>query len=141
MGQLPVEPWISSLYIRSMNCRIRRLGALVTLVALSAFFAESVRASMCLPGMDVDMAFAGADANPHAAMNHGPADNSDAPPTDMPGCPLGMVGTGSSCIVILIPSTSATAIPASEAHVAGATSVASLHDLLISATQFRPPRI
>lgn len=96
---------------------------------------------MCLPGMDMDMAVAGADANPHAGMNDGPADNSDAPRTDMPECPLGMAGMGNSCIAILIASRTETTIPAPEAHVAGATSVASLHDLLISAPQFRPPRI
>ena len=125
----------------SMNRRIRLIGALVTLVALSAYFAESVRASMCLPGMDMDMAVAGADANPHAGMNHGPSDDSNAPRTDMPECPLGMAGMGSSCVPMLMPATTATTTAPFEADVVGVTSVDSLHDLLISAAQFRPPRI
>jgi hypothetical protein len=124
-----------------MTRRIRLLGALVTLVALTAYFAESVRASMCLPGMDMDMAVAGAESNPHAGMEHGTAGDPDAPRTDLPECPLGMAGMGSSCVAMLIPATAATTIGASEADVAGATSIASLHDLLISAARFRPPRI
>ncbi len=122
-----------------MTRRIRFLGALVTLVALTAYFAESVRASMCLPGMD--MAVAVAESNPHAGMEHGTGGDSDAPRTDLPECPLGMAGMGSSCVAMLIPATAATTIGASEADVAGATSTADLHELLISAAQFRPPRI
>ena len=122
-----------------MNRRIRFAGAVIALVALSAYFAESVRASMCLPGMDMGMAGEVA-ADAHANMEHGPADDSQAPSSESPQCPLGMAGAGSTCVVLLMPAMTATSLPALEADVAGAVFVDGAHDLVISATQFRPPR-
>src|SRR5690606_15167375 len=110
----------------SMNRRIRLIGALVTLVALSAYFSERVRAPMGLPGLDMRMAVARPDANPDAGMNHGPSDDSNAPRTDMPECPLGMAGMGSSCVPMLMPATTATTTAPFEADVVGVTSVDSL---------------
>ena len=122
-----------------MYRRIRLIGSLVTLVVLSAYFVESARASMCLPGMN--MAVVGADAKPHSDMDHGPAGDSTAPRTDMAGCPLGMAGMGSSCVVMLMPTATATTTAPSEADGAGISSVSNLHDLLISTARYRPPRI
>lgn len=121
-----------------MNRRIRLLGSLVTLVVLSAFLVESARASMCLPG--TSMTAAGADAKPHPDMDHGPADDSRAPHTDMAGCPLGMAGMGGTCVVMLMPMTTPATTATSEAEGVGIPPVSNLHDLLISAARFRPPR-
>lgn len=125
-----------------MNRRLRLVGALVALMALSAYFAEGVWASMCMPGMDGEApAHAAMDA--HTGMSHAahaPADDSSRPDTEAPDCPLGMAGMGSSCVVVLLPAPVESPVPSVETAAAGQSFADSLHDSLLAAAHFRPPR-
>lgn len=119
-----------------MNRRLRLLGALVALLAFSAYFAEGVWASVCMPGMDDAAAAHATDA--HAGMNHGaPSPSDDAP---APDCPLGMTGMGSSCVAVSLPSAVEVPAPAVESSTAALTSADDVHDSLLTASHFRPPR-
>lgn len=121
-----------------MNRRIRFLGAILALVALSAYFAESVRAWLCLPGMDMNTTVE-AYSDGHAGMNHTPAQDSE-PTRGVQDCPLGMAGMGSSCTLVLLPPVTTTLRAAHVAEIGGSVFVDGLHDRLVATAQFRPPR-
>ena len=119
-----------------MNRRLRLLGALVALLAFSAYFAEGVWASVCMPGMEDGTAAHAADA--HAGMNHGaPSPSDDAP---APDCPLGMTVMGGSCVAVSLPSSVEVPAPAAESSTAALASGDDGHDSLLTASHFRPPR-
>ena len=123
-------------YSVRMNRRLRLAGALVALLALSAYFAEGVWASVCMPGMDDAAAEHAPDA--HAGMNHGaPSSPDDAP---APDCPLGMTGMGSSCVAVSLPASVDAPAPPVESSSAALTSADDVHDSLLTAGHFRPPR-
>ena len=119
-----------------MNRRLRLLGALVALLAFSAYFAEGVWASVCMPGME--NAAAAHAMDPHAGMDHGaPTPSDDAP---APDCPLGMTVMGGSCVAVSLPSTVEVPAPAVESSTAALASGDDVHDSLLTASHFRPPR-
>ncbi|HSK19807.1 MAG TPA: hypothetical protein VK912_11725 [Longimicrobiales bacterium] len=118
-----------------MNRRLRLLGALVALLAFSAYFAEGVWASVCMPGMDEAAAHA---MDAHAGMNHGAPSPSDDTP--VPDCPLGMTSMGSSCVAVSLPSSVEVPAPALESATAAVTSGDDIHDSLLTTSHFRPPR-
>jgi hypothetical protein len=125
-----------------MHRRLRLVGALVALMALSAYFAEGVWASMCMPGTDVETAAHGA-MDGHAGMSHAahaPADDSSRPDTEAPDCPLGMAGMGSSCVVVSLPASVESPVPAVVTAAVAHAFADSLHDSLLTAAHFRPPR-
>jgi hypothetical protein len=137
-----------------MTRRLRLIGALASLLAFSAYFAESVWASTCPPDGAVEHTAAhhgGADAPPVAAMTpspdsphgdgpaHGAHVPSDAQHAGMPPCPFGMAGPG-SCVSASL--AAVTAESSFAANVAGLkTGMPGEHeDLLITAVLFHPPR-
>jgi hypothetical protein len=111
---------------------------LFALVALSAYFAQSVRASMCLPGMDMGPTAAEVSVA-HAGMDHS-AERSEPVPTDGPHCPDWMNDMGSSCVVMMLPALTPPTVAGFEADARGPLFVDDLHGLLLPPTQFRPPR-
>lgn len=138
MGVSPVDDDSPFSYFAVMNRRLRLVGALVALLAFSAYFAEGVWASVCMPGMD-DAAAAHAHAmDAHADMNHGAPSPSDEAPA--PDCPLGMTSMGSSCVAVSLPSSVEVPAPAVESITAAVTSGDDIHDSLLTASHFRPPR-
>jgi len=112
---------------------------LFALVALSAYFAQSVRASMCLPGMDMGPTAAEAEPAAHAGMDHA-AQTSEPAPMDGPHCPDWMFELGSSCAVMMLPALTPPSVAGFEADARGPLFVDDLHGLLLPPTQFRPPR-
>jgi hypothetical protein len=124
-----------------MNRRLRLVGALVALLALSAYFAEGVWASVCMPGMEGTSA-EHAQADAHAAMGHtGHASAGDSrSDSDGPDCPLGMTGMGSSCVALSLPALIESSVPAAETAAAAQAFAGNLHDSLLTAGHFRPPR-
>lgn len=153
-----------------MNRRLRLVGALVALLAFSAYFAEGVWAAACLPGMEDH-----ASAHASAGMNHDSPDTSsghDSPDAhqphgashasadaaaadaaaaletpaetpnapDAPRCPLGMTGMGSTCVAASLPALVAAQVPALESSTVVLPAADALHDSLFTASHFRPPR-
>ncbi len=130
-----------------MRTRVRFLGALLALLAFSAYFAEGVWAAMCPPGMAPDApAAAEAEGKPHAGhagMHRSVPEPSDSPEhsrSDTPPCPFIAVGAGSSCVAVSLPAqgTSLQALLPTAGPVALAPG--SAHDLLLASTLFHPPR-
>jgi hypothetical protein len=123
-----------------MNRRLRVAGALLALIALSAYFAESVVAVACLPGMDHDALVLEGAA--HGSMHHdapantGPADDSRG---DAPRCPLGMAG-GGSCVALILPVAVSVDRPGAADPETALPLIEDTHDLLLVAAHFRPPR-
>jgi pimeloyl-ACP methyl ester carboxylesterase len=130
---------------RSMRSRFRTLAALLALFAFSAYFAEGVWASLCLPGAEtqVHMAMDATHHGSHAAGHHAPAQDSGDPDpsrSDAPSCPLGMTGMGSSCVVASLPASTSTIAQAAPEHAEIPLFLDSTHDRLLVASLFRPPR-
>jgi hypothetical protein len=122
-----------------MNGRIRFLAALLALVSFTAYFAEGVVASSCLPAGDV-AADARAATVSHEGRHH-PSPGPGTPESDMPQhCPLGMA-SGSSCVVpATLPSAaSATGVPAAEIEPNVTTVADAAHDAFVPPL-FHPPR-
>jgi hypothetical protein len=137
-----------------MNKRLRLIGALASLLALSAYFAESVWASTCPPDATAEHSAAhhgGADAPPVAAMTpssgsqhgdgpahgaHVPADAQDA---GTPLCPFGMAGPGSCVSASLAAATTESRFAAAVAGL-NIDMPGDHEDLLITAALFHPPR-
>jgi hypothetical protein len=127
-----------------MNQRTRVLAALLALFAFSAYFGESVWASVCPPGMETGGAPAPttSDEGSHAGMHHGLAPSAGDPdhPGNVPVCPSGMASAGSSCVAASLPAITTTlADPAPEYAVPGFF-LDGTHDRLLIALHFRPPR-
>jgi hypothetical protein len=120
-----------------MNRRLRVLGALLALLAFSAYFAEGVRAAACMPGMD-DHGAEHASVDAHAGMNHGSSGDTDEAP-DSPRCPLGMAGTG-SCVAVSLPAFVDDQGPAFESSTVLLAERDDILDSLSTAGHFRPPR-
>ena len=118
-----------------MNRRLRLVGALVALLAFSAYFAEGVWASACMPAMDDGSAAHAMDT--HAGMDHGAPPADDAP---APECPLGMTLMGGSCVAVSLPASVDVSAPAVESSSAALAAADDVHDSLLTAGHFRPPR-
>jgi hypothetical protein len=129
-----------------MNPRFRTLAALLALFAFSAYFAEGVWATLCLPGAEThaSMATDAAHHGSHAGGHHdAPAQSSgapDSPRSDAPSCPLGMTGAGSSCVAVSLPASTSTMAHAAPEHAEVPLFLDSTHDRLLVAPLFRPPR-
>lgn len=127
--------------------RSRTLVALLALITLSAFLAESAWALLCPPGMEMGGSAAGvvADAGAHTGGTHHSApapDHSDHAPSDSsdsPGCPPGMASAGTCGSGALPAATAVARAPAAEQTT---PLLLSDHtpDLLLVAGHFRPPR-
>ncbi|MBA2670054.1 MAG: hypothetical protein H0U67_06780 [Gemmatimonadetes bacterium] len=128
-----------------MNRRIRSLAALLALFALSAYFGESVWASVCPPGMDTHAVLGDGtpDEGTHAGMNHGPVQStgdSESPRSDAPVCPFGMTGAGSSCVAASLPAPTTTLADPVPGFAVPRFFLDGTHDRLLTAQHFRPPR-
>jgi hypothetical protein len=128
-----------------MRGRLRFLAALLALFAFSAYFAEGVWASLCLPGAESHAMIADnpAEHGSSAGSHHAPAQTSgesESAGSDAPPCPLGMTGAGSSCVAVSLPAVVDTMAPALPAHSVVHLLLDSTHDLLLVASHFRPPR-
>jgi hypothetical protein len=128
-----------------MSRRLRFLAALLALFAFSAYFAEGVWASLCLPGSEThtSMVVGASDHGAHAGMNHAPGESSDdpgSPRSDAPPCPLGIAGAGSSCVAVSLPAAVTTVAQVAPGYAGAPLFLDSTHDLLVVASHFRPPR-
>jgi hypothetical protein len=130
-----------------MNRRLRILAALFALFALTAYFAESVAASWCMPSMQSAHSEASADsqADPHGGLHHGhtpgePSEGSHCPHSEAPVCPVGMMGAGASCVAALLPATAETMRLAGPTYETSPLGSNQTHDRLLVTAHFRPPR-
>jgi hypothetical protein len=138
-----VSQTVGNDYFSDMRFRFRFLAALFALVALSAYFAEGVWASMCPP----ETLSAGAEAPMEQDTNGCPLGISDAPAdpseqsrSDAPVCPLGPLGVGGSCVAASLPATTAQIPPSLPEGSLLSPSPDSARDLLLALAVFHPPR-
>jgi hypothetical protein len=128
--------------------RFRRLGALLALTALSAFYAESVWAGACPPEAEHAGAAAQAsDGNHHghagtAGMHH-PVDvpeGSRPSSPEAPDCPMKFTGASGTCVAA--PLASAGSHVHAPAEPEGSVGIVPdpARDRLCSTTLFHPPR-
>ena len=119
-----------------MKRRLRRIGALLALFALSAYSVEGARAAVCVPGTDDGAPAYASDA--HAGMNHDvPSPSAEVP---APDCPLGMTGMGSSCVAASLPALADGPAPALESSTVELPVDDRIQGSLFTASHFRPPR-
>jgi hypothetical protein len=129
-----------------MKLRIR-IGGLVALLALTAYFAEGVWASACppAPAMAGVEEIVEGDADEHTCpmvLDHASSETGspEQSRSDSPVCPLGPIGASGSCVAVSLPATTATiALP----FPAGALLTLSpdrSRDLLLATALFHPPR-
>jgi hypothetical protein len=127
-----------------MRGRLRTLAALLALFALSAYFAESVMASWCMPGAETSASADGSAPGAHAGMHHGVpqggSPEAEYPDSEAPPCPFGMTGAGASCVAAPLPATSepVRAVPIAQASLL--LLLVQSPDLLLVTAHFRPPR-
>lgn len=129
-----------------MRRRTRRIAGTLALAAMTLFLVESVWASTCAPGMDMDdRAMTLADQVPppaddcaHGWKGHGTGEE-DA--DDGRACPFGPAAAAQACAgVASLPARAGAALATSPE---GATSVfieLTERDLLLGAALFHPPR-
>jgi hypothetical protein len=133
-----------------MKSRFRFAGALVALLALSAYFAEGVWAAMCSPEMryasiesvtsydtaheDCAAKVAGAPTEPELP-EPGEPHGSQAPK-----CPLGPLGVGGSCVAASLPTAAIRIAPTLPDGAQLSLSPDRARDLLLAAALFHPPR-
>jgi hypothetical protein len=129
-----------------MNRRLRFYGSVLSLLAFSAYSAESVWAAMCDPAMEPGM--------DHMAMAHGSAHANmpmpgDAPveaetPPDPRGdaapCPIAAGGAGGCVSLTLIADGVTSKFTGPESSLRTPTT-ADPGDLLIATSPFHPPRV
>jgi hypothetical protein len=130
-----------------MKGPIRFLAALLALVAFSAYLAQNAVASMCLPGTSGGHSAAEAvHADGHGAAHHGhggASDGSEGSQDSQPGspiCPMGMAGSGGSCVSASLPLAASTQRPLDVADAPPVLFLDHTHDRLLVTAQFRPPR-
>lgn len=129
--------------------RSRTLVALLALIALSAFLAESALALVCAPtmqaceaGMEACASETGplTDFDAHAGAGHQstPASHdSQSAPSDAPICPMAVAASG--CVATALPA-GGTIEPESVQHDVVLPSVDPAPDFVIVGGHFRPPR-
>jgi hypothetical protein len=132
-----------------MSKRVRYYGAILSLVAFSAFFAESVWAATCDPDMGSTMAHgaAAASAEPAAPGGmpvHDHAAHPDPAPAgnggdDAASCPLVMAGAGGCVSSTLGAAAGTVRFPPPQSHLTRLGAVAHA-ELLVALTLFHPPR-
>lgn len=123
-----------------MTVRVRAIAAFSTLLAFSAFFAESVWASTCPPETPIaaeahlqDCA----EMTGSGAGEHAPADTQGDRHT--PGSPCPIAAGPGSCVSVIALAAPVPGAPAPEA-VQTLCATRGLHDRLAASTIFRPPR-
>jgi len=128
---------------RSMIRRFRPLGALLALLALTAFLGEGVWTSFCPPatGSHHDVAGQVASGAEHHGADHGAAEAPAEPDRTHDGshCPLGMAA-GASCTAASLPAIAVSIEPPLAVEDGGAFVIDTTHDRLLTPTHFRPPR-
>lgn len=127
-----------------MNRPVRRLAALLALLALTAYLGGAWT-SLCTDGGAAHAQVAAADAGSHPAGHEhhapeGPADR-EAPDGDHTGCPTGMLGAGSSCVAASLPAPRLAITAGATVQAAAPLFVDLSHDRLTPAAHFRPPRV
>jgi hypothetical protein len=126
-----------------MMRRFRSFGALVALLAFSAYFAESIWAAACPPDTGVE---SGAVAGGHGAAgmpaHHGGHDPAPAEGDDdavpLP-CPFAAIGA-SGCVSASLGAAPVTLDAAGSAAAPSLYSNAELLDTLVATVLFHPPR-
>jgi hypothetical protein len=118
------------------------LAALVALVGFSAYFAQGLVASSCMPDMAAHGAMgdvAATDGGMHAAAGHAaPGTESDPAAPAAPLCP-DMIG-GSSCVAFSLPGVTETVRLVAATHESTFLLLETSPDLLLAGSFFRPPR-
>ncbi len=129
-----------------MRSRFRLFAALLALLAFSAYFAEGVWASMCLPGTDAAMNMMAqvddASGSEMGGMHHpSPSvpDDSGSSRSDAPPCPFAVAGVG-SCVTASLPATGTSVQPLLAAASLVTLSPDAGLDLFLVTTLFHPPR-
>ncbi len=130
--------------------RSRTLVALLALLSLSTFIAESAWALVCSPGVmaceaGVETCAAGMAMHPergsHPAPSHypaPPAEHSQHAPSGAPACPMAFAS--GSCAVAALPSLAVDARPEAAGHQSVLPSFDRTTALLVVSGHFRPPR-
>jgi hypothetical protein len=127
-----------------MNRRIRFLAALLSLVALTLSIGESIWASVCPPGIGMEaVALDTAHNDLRANVHHGSAPasgDSDRSDSDVPACPWGMTGVGSSCVSVSLLAVAVTLVPTDVVSDLALRPGDVNNDRLLITLHFRPPR-
>jgi hypothetical protein len=129
-----------------MNGRLRTVTALLALLALSAYFAESVAAAWCMPmtasvaiGVDGPDDTARVDAHRHGEPESSRERGLDDTPAS--SCPPGMLGGGGpSCVAASLPLAPEAIRTAPETAGPTIARMDRTPGLLLVAPHFRPPR-
>jgi hypothetical protein len=125
--------------------RLRFVGALLALFALSLFYAESVMASLCPPEIVVEAPASedGSRAPVHGGMHHGPSgpEKGSAPEgSHTEPCPMAAASMSGSCVASALPMAATIDVPADAPEAAQAVASTDAKDLLLAAPLFHPPR-
>lgn len=128
-----------------MRLSVRVFGALLALTALSAYFAAGLWASMCPLEMQmagVEQVVTEHESHCPEGMNHhsvDPSESPESPGSDAPGCPLGPLGAGGSCVAVSLPAPVTLMAPSSPGGATLSLSPDTARDLLLVAASLRPP--
>jgi hypothetical protein len=125
-----------------LNGRIRMIGAVLALLALSTYFVEGLWASTCESRMVAGSGVEAPGILEHDGGHiHGLPDRSgDDTAPGKPICPLGVAGPGSSCVSLSLPSAGATVLTELDTYTSALHLPSRVPALLLSLDQFRPPR-
>lgn len=128
-----------------MNRRVRSVAGLLALLAFTFSFSETVWASTCIPGMRMDDSTLMSEGAAPEPVEHSPTgmdERGDSPGGDNERpCPFTSALAAQACAGLSsmpAPTTEPSA-PAAEVVSVGST-VATLPELLLEITLFRPPR-
>jgi hypothetical protein len=129
-----------------MTRRLRTTSALLALLALTVYFAESVAAPWCMPVATVASAASGGGADAPArsgALHHGPSEASPGSrhsDSQTSPCPLGMADSGASCVAAPLATPPETLRSAPAIEVALLSLSDRIPDLPLVTAHFHPPR-
>lgn len=132
----------------AMKLRLRYFGAVLALVALTAYFAEGLWASMCPPEMPmagVEEVVGEEEPQPACPMEMGLASSDTSEPVEQPGpqaptCPLGPLGVSGSCVAASLPATTTQMAPSLPEDAQLSLPPDSARDLLLATPFFHPPK-
>jgi hypothetical protein len=134
--------------LRTMNPRFRFFGALLALLALTAYFAEGLWASMCPPEMPMPAAGEVVEreaAPPDCPMevtrpSSNPTESSEPPGSHVPACPLGPLGVSGTCVAASLPATVTQLAPFLSGDAQLSFPPDTARELLLAAAFFHPPK-
>lgn len=121
------------------------IPGVIVLAAMTFSFGETVWASTCLPGMDMEssaMAMAGEAPAEHDRMaDAGAAPDQHGEPDSSDNCPFGPLATTQSCAGLAsLPASVVAFIAPSPQGAAHVVFDVTQHDLLLETALFHPPR-